>query len=232
MLDPLAVGALGLLLGLRHAFEPDHLAAVSILAAREGRLRDAVRLGTAWGAGHTASVGVVALAAIALGVRLPAAFQPAAELVVAAVLVLLGLPVILAYARGRWHMHRHAHAGRPEPHFHLHSHAHGTSHAHPHGIRTARRALVVGVVHGLAGSAALVVLLLAATPSAAARVVYFAAFGAGTIAGMLAVSWILSVAVRAAAHRGERWAGALHVGAALASLVAGLVLVTRVVSGP
>ncbi len=231
MLDPIAVAALGLLLGLRHAFEPDHLAAVSILASRQGRPRDAARLGIAWALGHTASVGAVALAVIALGLRLPAAFQPAAELVVAAVLVLLGLPVLLAYARGRWHMHLHAHADGPAPHLHLHSHAQGASHRHRHGMRTARRALAVGVAHGLAGGAALVVLLIAATPSPAARAAYFAAFGVGTIAGMLAVSWALGLAVRAAAHRGERWARALHVAAAVGSLVAGVVLVTRVVGG-
>ncbi|MGH7644283.1 MAG: hypothetical protein ACREMR_01725 [Gemmatimonadales bacterium] len=231
MPDTLAVAALGLVLGLRHAFEPDHLAAVSILASRQNRLRDAARLGLAWGVGHTASVGTVALAVIALRLRLPAAFQPAAELVVAAVLVLLGLPVILAYARGRWHMHLHTHADTRDPHLHLHSHVLGASHGHLHGVRTARRAFAVGVLHGVAGSAAMVVLLIAATPSAAARAVYFAAFGGGTIAGMLAVSWVLGLAVRAAAHRGEHWATALHLGAAAASLVAGIALVGKVVAG-
>lgn len=231
MRDLIAVAGLGVLLGLRHAFEPDHLAAVSILASRQNRLRDAARLGAAWALGHTASVGAVALAVIALGLERPAAFQSAAELIVAAVLVLLGLPVVLAYARGRWHMHLHAHGETPAPHFHLHSHAGGASHAHTHGVRTAPRALAVGLAHGLAGSAAIVVLLVAATPTPAARLAYFAAFGGGTIAGMLAVSWTLGLAVRAASHRGERWATVLHVAAACASIVAGVMLFGRVVGG-
>src|SRR5437867_12276244 len=101
-----AILAIGGLLGLRHAFEPDHLAAVSTLATRPGarRLWSAARLGLVWGLGHTATVGVVALLIIALGVRLPARLWPAAELVVAGVLVLLGTIVILRYVRGRCHM--------------------------------------------------------------------------------------------------------------------------------
>src|SRR6266498_4005166 len=91
-----AVLAIGGLLGLRHAFEPDHLAAVSTLATRPGgrRLWSAARLGLIWGLGHTVTVGAVALLIVALGVRLPDRFWPAAELLVAALLVLLGGVVI------------------------------------------------------------------------------------------------------------------------------------------
>ena len=108
----LAILAVGSLLGLRHAFEPDHLAAVSTLATRPGgrRLWGAARLGLVWGIGHTATVGAVALLVIVLGVRLPAALWPAAELVVAGLLVLLGGVVVWRSARGRWHMHPHSHS--------------------------------------------------------------------------------------------------------------------------
>src|ERR671919_363844 len=118
----LPVLGLGLVLGLRHAFEPDHLAAVSTLASRQGRLADGARLGLAWSLGHTATVGAVALLVLATGVRLPEAFSAAAELLVAFLLVILGLPVVVRYARGRWHMHAHAHEGQGAPHVHLHSH--------------------------------------------------------------------------------------------------------------
>src|SRR5580765_5648321 len=105
-----AVAAIGVLLGLRHAFEPDHLAAVSTLATRPAaRLWGAARLGLVWGLGHTVTVGVLALLIIALGVRLPERFWPAAELLVAALLVVLGATVIWRYVRGRWHMHAHTH---------------------------------------------------------------------------------------------------------------------------
>src|SRR5882762_3039439 len=107
-----AVLAIGGLLGLRHAFEPDHLAAVSTLATRPGgrRLWSAARLGLIWGLGHTVTVGAVALLVLVLGVHLPARLWPTAELVVAALLILLGMMVIWRYARGRWHIHAHAHS--------------------------------------------------------------------------------------------------------------------------
>src|SRR2546425_93020 len=97
----LALAGLGLLLGFRHAFEPDHLAAVSTLATRQGRLLDACRLGLAWALGHTASVGAVVGAIILFGLRLPDRLWPAADLLVAVLLIGLGGSVILRYARGR-----------------------------------------------------------------------------------------------------------------------------------
>src|SRR6266446_9907995 len=124
----LVLAGLGLLLGFRHAFEPDHLAAVSTLATRQGRLLDACRLGLAWAVGHTASVGVVVGAIILFGLKLPQRFSPAADLLVALLLIGLGGSVLLRYARGRWHLHVHAH--EDGPHRHLHSHAHGAEHAH------------------------------------------------------------------------------------------------------
>src|SRR5216683_4434453 len=97
-----AVLAIGGLLGFRHAFEPDHLAAVSTLATRPAaQLWSAARLGLVWGLGHTVTVGAVALLIIALGIHLPDRFWPAAELLVAALLVLLGSLVIWRYVRGR-----------------------------------------------------------------------------------------------------------------------------------
>jgi len=220
-----AVLAIGGLLGLRHAFEPDHLAAVSTLATRPGgrRLWSAARLGLIWGLGHTVTVGAVAVLVLVLGVQLPARLWPAAELVVAGLLVLLGSMVIWRYVRGRWHMHAHAHTAAA-PHFHLHSHAADPSHGHAHATVDARRSLGFGVAHGLAGSGAIAALLVAAVPDTMSRVVYFAAFSGGTIVGMLGVSLTLSVLVRFAAERGARWATVLHVGAAVGSVVAGLVL--------
>ncbi len=226
--DILLVLGVGGLLGFRHAFEPDHLAAVSTLASRQGSLWSAARLGLAWGIGHTVTVGAIAFLVVALGVRVPPALWPAAELVVAGLLVLLGGGVVWRYARGRWHMHVHAHD--QNPHLHLHSHARDAGHAHVH-TADAKRSLGFGIAHGLAGSGAIAVLLVAAAPSAGLRVAYFAAFGAGTIAGMLAVSLTLGALVRAASARRARWATVLHVGSALASVVVGMVLAWRVGNG-
>lgn len=223
--------AIGGLLGFRHAFEPDHLAAVSALATRPAaRLWSAARLGLIWGLGHTATVGVVALLIIVLGVHIPARFWPTTELLVATLLVLLGLTVIWRYVRGRWHMHAHTHLS--SIHFHLHSHSQEPSHDHSHAFVDARRSLGFGIAHGLAGSGAIAALLVAAAPDTASRIGYFAAFGAGTIVGMLAVSLTLSLLVRAAAERGARWATILHVGAAVGSVIAGVVLAQQVISAP
>jgi ABC-type nickel/cobalt efflux system permease component RcnA len=228
----LAIVAIGGLLGVRHAFEPDHLAAVSTLATRPtARLWSAARLGLVWGLGHTVTVGVVALLVIVLGVQIPPRFWPAAELLVATLLVLLGVLVIWRYARGRWHMHVHTHAAS-SPHFHLHSHTNDSTHGHAHATVDARRSLGFGIAHGLAGSGAIAALLVAAVPDATSRLVYFAAFGVGTIVGMLAVSLTLSVVVRMAAERSARWATMLHVGAALGSVVAGVLLAGQVITAP
>jgi ABC-type nickel/cobalt efflux system permease component RcnA len=223
-----AVLAIGGLLGLRHAFEPDHLAAVSTLATRPGaRLWSAARLGLVWGLGHTATVGIAVLLVIVLGIRVPEQLWPAAELLVAGLLILLGSVVIWRYVRGRWHMHAHAHTAGP--HFHLHSHATASDHRHVHASVDARRSLGFGIAHGLAGSGAIAALLVAVAPDATARVAYFLAFGMGTIVGMLGVSLTLSLLVRLAAERGTRWATLLHVGAAAGSVVAGLALAQHVI---
>jgi ABC-type nickel/cobalt efflux system permease component RcnA len=223
----LALAGLGLLLGFRHAFEPDHLAAVSTLATRQGRLVDACRLGLAWALGHTASVGLVVGAIILFGLHLPDRLWPAADFLVALLLIGLGGTVILRYARGRWHLHAHSHSGGP--HLHLHSHAHGAAHEHAHPQGDARRSLGFGLLHGLAGSAAILVLLIAAAPTRMAQLAYFAAFAAGTMIGMLAVSVSLASVVRLASTRGARWATLLHVGSAVASMAVGLLLAVRVV---
>lgn len=224
----LALSGIGLLLGLRHAFEPDHLAAVSTLATRQGSLLAACRLAAAWALGHAASVGVVVLALIAGGLRLPARFSPAADLLVAVLLVGLGASVLLRYVRGRWHMHAHSHDGAS--HLHLHSHRHDERHAHSHARADARRSLGFGLLHGLAGSAAILLLLVAAAPTRSAQLAYFLAFGVGTMAGMLAVSLALAGIVRLASRRGATWATALHLGSALTSVVVGCVLASHVLT--
>ncbi len=205
---------IGFLLGFRHAFEPDHLAAVTTLAARQGTMRDAARLGLAWGLGHTSSVGAVALALIAAGWRMPDALQPLGDLVVAALLIGLGGVVLARYARA----HRRG-LGVAHAHAHAHHHAHG----HVPPARGARQSFGFGIAHGLAGSGAIVVLMVAAAASRGAQLGYLGAFGAGTIVGMLGVSTAVAAATRAAGRRG-RWTTWLQLGTAAASVVVGIML--------
>ena len=222
-----AVLGIGLVLGLRHAFEPDHLAAVSTLATRQGSVFAACRLGLAWALGHTASVGVVVLAIIVADVRFPPSLLPLADVAVGLLLIALGGSVIFRYARGRWHLHAHSHGPGEGTHLHLHSHAVGQSHAHGHPGADARRSLGFGLLHGLAGSVAILVLLVAAAPTRGAQVAYFSAFGVGTMLGMVAVSAALATVIHLASRRGERWAQLLHLTAATASLVVGVLLAAR-----
>src|SRR5712692_11131479 len=147
----------------------------------------------------------------------------------ALLLIALGGTVILRYARGRWHLHAHSHA--EGPHLHLHSHTHGTAHEHAHPQGDAGRSLGFGLLHGLAGSAAILVLLVAAAPTRAAQLAYFVAFACGTMIGMLLVSSSLASLVRLASGRGARWASVLHLGSALASVAVGLILAGRVAAG-
>jgi ABC-type nickel/cobalt efflux system permease component RcnA len=224
----LALSGVGLLLGFRHAFEPDHLAAVSTLATRQGSLLSACRLGLAWAVGHTASVGVVVLAIVAGGLHLPERLWPAADMIVALLLIGLGGSVLLRYVRGRWHMHAHTHGDGA--HFHLHSHAAAATHEHAHQSGDARRSLGFGLLHGLAGSAAILVLLVAAAPTRTTQLAYFLAFAAGTMVGMVLVSFSLAGIVRMASGRGARWATALHLGSAAASVAVGCALAQKVVS--
>ena len=231
----LAVAGVSLVLGFRHAFEPDHLAAVSTLVTRqkEGGLWEAVRLGVAWAAGHTASVGAVALAIIGAGLSLPPRLWPAADFLVGLLLAWLGGTVLWRYARGRWHMHRHAHGGAA--HLHLHSHAIGVGHGHAHARWDLRRSLGFGLLHGLAGSGAIVALLVATVPGRAGQLAYVAAFGLGTVVGMVTVSTILAAVVRGAGRGGEgrehRWATALHLGSAAVSVVVGVALAGNMAAG-
>jgi len=222
-----ALAGLGLLLGFRHAFEPDHLAAVSTLATRQGKLLDACRLGVAWAVGHSLSVGVVVGAIMLFGLQLPRRLWPAADFLVGLLLIGLGASVLVRYVRGRWHLHVHAHDGGP--HLHLHSHAHDAAHAHAHPQGDARRSLGFGLLHGLAGSAAILVLLVAAAPTRTAQLTYFLAFAAGTMLGMLFVSFSLAGLVRLASGGGARWATVLHLGSATVSVVVGLLLAAPVV---
>lgn len=218
----LSIVGVGFLVGFRHAFEPDHLAAVTTLATRHRGLSHAARLGVAWGAGHTASVALVAVVLILLGVHVPEAFFRTAELGVATLLVVLGVSTLVAEAR----RHRRA-LGAP----HAHAHAAHAPHSHDPAIRTVARSLWFGVAHGMAGSGAVVVLLVAAASSREAQFGYLLAFGVGTVAGMSIVSLLTGAVSGLAAARSASLARTIRVGAGLASAIVGVLLGWSVVQG-
>ncbi len=194
----------GLLLGIKHALEADHVAAVASLASRSSSLRDHVTLAGLWGVGHACTMLVFGGAIVLLGLSLPAALARSLEGLVGVVLIALGVDVLRRARRRRVHVHLHRH-GSAHPHFHVHAHdgdgAHdAASHEHRHA-RLGRRALLVGGVHGLGGSAALVLLAAEATRSVGQALVYLAIFGMGSIVGMMTLSLAISVPFRFSAQR-------------------------------
>lgn len=207
--------SIGFVVGFRHAFEPDHLAAVTTLATRARGWSLAARLGLAWGIGHTLSVALVATVLIVLGIHVPERFYHVAELGVATLLVLLGVGTLVVEAR----RHRQS-LGTP----HSAAHRHDVPHVHPVQIRSTARALGFGIAHGLAGSGAVVVLLVAASTRLAEQVSYLAAFGVGTMAGMSLVSWLTGAAAGAVSRRHANAATWVRVAAACVSVVVGVSL--------
>ena len=156
----------GVMLGLRHATDPDHLAALTTLVAC-GRDRAARRIGVWWGLGHAITLAAFGLPIVLFGVRLPDRAQQAAELAVAVLIVALAVRLIVRWRRGAYHVHDHVHADGTA-HAHLHSHEHGAGHGHTHGIeRGPLGAFGIGLLHGAGGSAGVGVLVLAAASSQA-----------------------------------------------------------------
>ena len=183
---------IALLLGLRHATDPDHLTAVSTLALGEerGGARRASALGLAWGLGHATTLVVIGLPVVLVDVALPDGVQRGLEAAVGVVIVALALRLLVRWRRGYLHVHAHTHDGMTHAHPHVHERAHDAErHEHPHGLgRTKRAAYGIGLLHGAGGSAGAAVLLLAATPGRAAAAAALVVFALGTAASMATVS--------------------------------------------
>ena len=220
-----SVLALGFVLGMRHASDADHVVAVSTIVARTKRLGAAWLLGAFWGAGHSLTILLVGAAIILFKVSIPPRVGLAMEFAVGLVLIALGLLNLLG---GRlWKSHRHGHG---------HGAAAGHSHLHVHWLRPAwlrrsletagrgrlLRSLAVGLTHGLAGSAAIALLVLATIPTPALGLIYLAVFGAGTLAGMLLLGAAMEVPMVLAARRSAAAARGLVLASGALSLCFGL----------
>jgi cytochrome c biogenesis protein CcdA len=198
-----AILGLGFLLGMQHALEADHIAAVSSIAARRSHVGDIVKHGLTWGLGHTLTLFVFAGVAILLGRAIPESVARPIEGAVGIMLIGLGVHVLWRLWRDRVHFHRHGHADGTV-HFHAHSHAgdrlpHARAdHAHEHGFRW--RALLVGLMHGMAGSAALLVLAATQASSPAAGLGYVVLFGIGSMIGMGVLSAVIAVPLAVSAR--------------------------------
>jgi hypothetical protein len=182
------VAAVAVILGFRHATDPDHLAAVSMLVAgtRERATRAAARLGLCWGLGHATTLFVFGVPIVLFKTYLPAPVQQGAETAVGLVIVALAVWLLLRWRRGLFHLHLHAHEGALHAHGHLHQ-----GDDHPHGATRARsplQAFGIGLVHGMGGSAGVGVLLLASIHAHLIAVVALGLFALCTALSMAALS--------------------------------------------
>ncbi|MBL8037909.1 MAG: hypothetical protein JSS38_06670 [Nitrospira sp.] len=217
----------GFLLGLRHALDTDHLAAVSTVLAERPSLLASGAVGLWWGIGHTLTLLLVGSVVLAWGLHIPEKFELIAESGVALLLIILGGTLARKLYRERWHVHSHHHDG--ERHVHFHSHQRQDGHAHRHWMADSIRPLCIGMAHGLAGSAALMLMILATTTDLISGLLSILIFGIGSIMGMMMIGLTISLPVIYSRSIDRRLFMGVQGVASLASVSVGLwMLVTLV----
>jgi high-affinity nickel permease len=246
MTSGLAILAIGFFLGMRHATDPDHVIAVSTIVSRERSVSKAAFIGVLWGLGHTLTILAVGAAIILFGLAIPARLGLTMEFCVGLMLILLG--ALNLTGATKWisqkfspahppvtGKHAHIHEHNAKLHFHRHSHApesehHAASLAPPVLERSfaglslyqVLRPLFVGIVHGLAGSAAVALLVLSAIREPKWAVLYLLVFGVGTIAGMMLITSVIALPFSFAGYRFAWLNRTLVTGSGILSLAFGV----------
>lgn len=248
MITLLSIIALGFFLGMRHAMDPDHVIAVTTIVSRQRSIRHAAVIGVLWGVGHTITILAVGSAIILFGLVIPPRVGLTMEFSVGLMLILLG--VLNLSGIMRWitealtpmQLDQHAHPHGHGDYVHSHSHGHGGAETHGHaedatpvgwmdrtfgrlGIYQVLRPLAVGIVHGLAGSAAIALLVLTTIRVAAWAVVYLLVFGLGTVAGMMLITAAIALPFKFSGTRFVRLNRGLGLASGLISLGFGLFIV-------
>src|SRR5215467_3957962 len=241
MISFLFIIALGFFLGMRHATDPDHVIAVTTIVTRERQISKSAWIGAFWGLGHTLTIFVVGAAIILFDLVIPPRIGLSMELAVGFMLILLGVANVMSFFRsvpnadGSDHVHSHHHSHGDYVHSHPHSHA---PEHHPHTLEqtpVARidrlllkfkgyrliRPLVIGIVHGLAGSAAVALLVLATIRNPRWAIAYLLVFGGGTIAGMMVITMGIASTFHLA-RGGQKFSRRLALASGLLSLGFGL----------
>jgi len=249
MISAISIIAIGFFLGVRHATDPDHVIAVTTIVSGQNRVSRAAWIGICWGVGHTLTILVVGTAIIVFGAVVPARIGLSMELLVGLMLIILGGMNVVTFTRSA----RASVAKMPESTVRLHSHhqlqadstlgtPHGrTPESHPHGadgtllarfdlifrlgIYQQVRPLLVGIVHGLAGSAAVALLVLATIRNLRWAIAYLLLFGAGTIAGMMLITMSIASAFAFFGRRHAKFSAHLGLASGLLSLAFGLLVV-------
>jgi len=217
----------GFLLGLRHALDPDHVASVATISTSSRTLADGLKQGAAWGMGHTLTLLLFGGSALLLGLAVSEDLALVLELSVGVMLVLLGVDVVRRIINERIHAHPHDHVDGAS-HLHIHSHVQIDRHEHSHSPLIPLRALFVGLMHGLAGSAALVLLTVASAPSIPTGVSYIFVFGVGSILGMALLSVLIALPLRLSSKRFEYAQQNFRFGIGVVTIVLGLSIVRSI----
>jgi high-affinity nickel-transport protein len=253
MIGVFSVIALGFFLGMRHATDPDHVIAVTTIVSRERSIGPAAWIGALWGLGHTITIFAVGAGIILVGWVIPARLGLSMEFSVGLMLILLGilnLTGMLQWVNDQFlpgpagsslvHSHAHSHGGHVHTHPHVHdpeSHSHAAENTSlgfldrafgKLGMYQTLRPLVVGLVHGLAGSAAVALLVLATIRQPRWAVAYLLVFGIGTIAGMMLITAAIAIPFTYASNRFTNLNRTLRIATGLLSLAFGLFLTYQI----
>ena len=255
MITLLSIIALGFFLGMRHATDPDHVIAVTTIVSRQRSIRHAALIGILWGLGHTITIFLVGSAIILFGVVIPPKLGLTMELSVGLMLILLGVLNLTGFTRwitetftpqspdgqGHPHVHSHAHTHQQGDFVHAHPHRHEPEkHGHAEdatpvgwmdrifgqlGLYQAVRPLAVGLVHGLAGSAAVALLVLTTIRDPRWAIAYLLVFGVGTIAGMMLITAAIALPFKYSQSRFARLNRGLAVASGILSIAFGIFIV-------
>ena len=201
-----ALMSAGFVFGMKHALDADHLAAVSTIVSEKRSWLSSSLVGGLWGIGHTISLFAAGIVVLLLKIPIGPRLESALEMCVGVMLIGLGANAVIKVLRGgQLHLHQHRHGGKT----HLHPHTHEPGQAHDgaeasHHSAVSRRPLWIGMVHGLAGSAALMLLVLSTIQSPAIGLLYITVFGVGSVGGMMLMSLLLSLPFHLTSNRFHR----------------------------
>lgn len=210
----------GFLLGVKHALDADHVVAVSTIVSEHKNLIRSSLIGVSWGLGHTIMLFLAGLFVLAFKLTIPNTLALSLEFVVGAVLVILGISIAKGIISDKMHFHHHAHGKRA--HFHFHSHRGNKTHRHEH------KSFIVGMVHGLAGSAALMLLVLTTVDSMYQGLLYILIFGIGSIIAMLVISTLIGLPFVFTASRFEEINEKIKLTAGLISILLGIFIMVEI----
>jgi high-affinity nickel permease len=249
----LSIIAVGFFLGMRHATDPDHVIAITTIVTRQRQLRRAAMTGTFWGVGHTLTIFVVGVMIILFNVVIPTRLGLSMEFSVALMLIVLGIMNVATFMRSASAISARTNTGSEAVHVHPHTHGdYVHTHAHGHSPKTHShrsdrtplalldrlfgklalyrpiRPFIVGVVHGLAGSAAVALLVLAAIPNPRLAVIYLLVFGAGTVGGMMLITMSIASAFTFMSKGRQKFSHRLGLISGVLSLAFGMLLVYQI----